>query len=441
MKKSLITVVLAATSFAASAEVTLYGRIAVGVENDQFQNNMVPGAGSVQSYGSYFGIRGTDPVYGQTSAIWQIEQYIDPTTGQAYTNTSGGGLVVPQSTAGSQSGRVTSSVNTLASSETYLGLQGAWGKFTMGNLSNYVRSNQGNVDTFQSGNGANGLVYSRAASLLPYSVRYDSPSWNGFNFAGLYSFNNGGATDINAISTSKVLNNNLNGLYSGGIYNLGLSWQGDKFSASFSTQIWQDVGTYATATSGMSSPYNAQYPNSAYNYAYMNRLELAYEDPDGLALGVGFQTGSGYGWNSVANSGGSWGNVGWTGTLPTGLNTNQYQTQEAAVSVGYHVGPWMPKIGYGYGNNLMYNGNVLQVAGGTASQIPNSGYQQVVGELDWNITPRTIVFVNYGQTFWGSTAQDVNFEAGASPTTGGAVGGTGYQQSQSTAAVGLTHTF
>ena len=89
MKKSLLAVVLATSSFVASAEVTLYGRIAIGVENDQFQNNMTPGAGSVQSYGTYFGIKGTDPVYGQTSVIWQIEQYIDPTTGQAYTNTSG----------------------------------------------------------------------------------------------------------------------------------------------------------------------------------------------------------------------------------------------------------------------------------------------------------------------------------------------------------------
>ncbi len=446
MKKSLLAVVLATSSFVASAEVTLYGRIAIGVENDQFQNNMTPGAGSVQSYGTYFGIKGTDPVYGQTSVIWQIEQYIDPTTGQAYTNTSGGGLVVPQGsngvvTGGSQSGRPTSSINTLASSETYMGLQGAWGKFTMGNLSNYVRSNQGSVDTFNSGNGANGLVYSRAAGLLPYSVRYDSPTWNGFSFAGLYSFNNGGAVDINAISTSKALNNNLNGYYSGGIYNAGLSWQGDRFSATLSTQIWQDVGTYATGASGMSSPVNAQYPNSAYNYAYMNRLELAYEDPEGLLVGVGFQTGSGYGWNSVANSGGSWGNVGWTGTTPNGLTTNQYQTQEAVVSLGYHMGVWMPKIGYAYGNNLMSNGNVLQVAGGTANQIPDSGYQQVVAELDWNITPRTIMFVNYGQTMWGSSAQSMQFGAGLSPTTGGAVGGTGYQQSQSTAAIGMSHTF
>ena len=444
MKKSILAVALAASSFVASAEVTLYGRIAVGVENDQFQNNVVPGAGSVQSYGTYFGIKGVDPVYGQTSVIWQIEQYIDPTTGQAYTNTSGGGLVVANPNSGSVAqnyGRPTSSINTLASSETYMGLQGAWGKFTMGNLSNYVRSNQGDVDTFNSGNGANGMLYSRASSLLPYSVRYDSPTWNGFSFAGVYSFNNGGAVDITSMSGSEVLNNNVNGYYSGGIYNAGLSWRADKFSATLSTQIWQDVGTYATATSGMSSPVNAVYPNSAYNNAYMNRLELAYEDPNGLLVGVGLQTASGYGWNSAVTSGGSWGNVGWTGNIPAGLNTNQYQTQEAAVSLGYHMGPWMPKIGYAYGNNLMYDGNVLQVAGGTASQIPDSGYQQVVAELDWNITPRTILFVNYGQIMYGSTVQDVNFYTNASTTTGGAIGGTGYVQSQSTAAIGMSHTF
>ncbi len=87
-----LTVALATFSTISFADVNLYGKVAAGIENDQFQNSTVPGTGSVQDYGSYFGIRGSDPVYGETAVIWQVEQYLDIASGQAYNSTSGGGL-------------------------------------------------------------------------------------------------------------------------------------------------------------------------------------------------------------------------------------------------------------------------------------------------------------------------------------------------------------
>lgn len=59
-------------SSAVFADVTLYGRISAAVEMDSFPNDnqLQPGSFSVQDYGSYFGIRGTDNFYGQTAAIW-----------------------------------------------------------------------------------------------------------------------------------------------------------------------------------------------------------------------------------------------------------------------------------------------------------------------------------------------------------------------------------
>jgi major outer membrane protein P.IB len=443
MKKKLLALALSSASTAVMADVSLYGRVAVGIEQDHFQNTTVPGTGSVQDFGSYFGIRGSDPVYGQTAAIWQVEQFLDLTAGQAYYNTTAGGSIAKQNPGGT--GRITSEVNTLASSESYLGLQGAWGRFRIGNLSNYMRSSMGSIDVFNYANGVNGLgTWSRTSRLLPDAVRYDSPSWNGFNFAAAYSYNTSGQTGVSGIGSSTNFGGGLNGYYSGGVYSAGIGWKMDNFTARLGTMVFQQVGAYTTGSAGMSIP--DAYPNSAQYYnAYANRLELGYNDPDGAIIGVGFQTTSGLGWSSWANSGGSFNNyIVNPGYANNGLNSNQYQTQEAAISLGYHIGPWTPKIGYVYGNNLMYGGNITSVISGSASQIPDSGYQQAVAELDWNITPRTIVFINYGQIWWGGTMQNISYcglNCGTAQAGQEVNGSNQFLINQASASLGFSHTF
>ena len=449
MKRKLLALVLSSISISSFAEVMLYGKLATGLENDQFQDTSVPGAGSIQDFGSYFGIKGSDPVYGQTSVIWQIENKIDITSGQAYTTTSGGGTVMPNpiKSTPSGAGKVSTQMNTLASGNSFLGLQGSWGRLTLGNLNNYGSTNMGGVDTFNSANGVQGFgTYSRYSKRLPAAIRYDSPTWNGFGFGALYSFNNLGQTATSGITNSNTLAN-MNGNYSGGVYNLGVGWSANKFAINLSTSIWQDVGTYITNTGltlGVSNPSTASYPNAGYNYAYINTLEISYEDPDGIFAGAGFQTSSGLGWSSWANSGGSFNNVALNGpaSVLAQLQNEQYQTQEFAISAGYHLGAWTPKIGYAYGNNLMINGNPWQVANGVATQIPNSGYQTATVELDWNITPRTLVFVNYGQVWYGSTLQNVTYAAAStSAPTAPASTADSFYQNQSSAALGFSHTF
>ena len=443
MKRKLITLLLASASTAALADVNLYGRVAAGVENDDFQNTTVPGTGSVQDYGSYFGIRGSDQVYGETSAIWQVEQYLDITSGQAYYNTTGGGTMVPNpatSGASANNGHVTSEVNTLASSESYLGLLGAWGRFRIGNLSNYMRSSMGGIDTFNYNNGVNGLgLWSRSSRLLPSSVRYDSPMWGGFSFAAEYSFQSNGTVGVSGIGGSNNFGGGLNGNYSAGVSSLGASWEHDNFSVKLGTMITTQVGAYSTGTSGVYE----QYPSAAYQNAYINRLEVSYEDPDGMILSGGLQTSNGQGWYSWANSGGSFNNyIANPGYNVQGLNSSQYQTQELAASFGWHLGPWTPKLGYVYGNNMMYGGNLLSVATGSADQMANTGYQQLVAELDWNITPKTIVFINAGQVWYGSTLQNISYCGNSCATAGNTVDGSNQAFfNQTSTAIGFTHTF
>ncbi|HLX52773.1 MAG TPA: hypothetical protein VKR58_02475, partial [Aquella sp.] len=157
-------------------------------------------------------------------------------------------------------------------------------------------------------------------------------------------------------------------------------------------------------------------------------------------------TTSGLGWNGWATSGGSWGNyVTNVGYNYQGLTSNQYQTQELGGTLGWHVGQWTPKLGYMYGNNLMYNGTITSVAAGTANYIPNSGYQQIVAELDWNITPRTIVFLNFGQEWYGNTVQNIAFCGGTGCSLikgANPVNATNqYLFNQASGAIGFSHTF
>lgn len=434
-------------SFASSSNVDLYGKLAVGIENDQFQNSTVPGTGSVQDYGSYFGIRGIDPVYGDTSAIWQIEQNLDIAAGQAYYNNTAGGSTVARSGTVSN-GRTTSEVNVLASRETYLGLQGVWGRVRIGNLANYMYSTQGQVDMYNYGNGANGLgSYSRTAKLMPVAFRYDSPTWGGFNFAAVYSFNTNGQIGVSGIGSGTTFGGGLDGVYSGGVYSLGVKWGMDGYSVSLGTMIWQNVGTYTNGSNGMVVPAPYSGFNVAYSNAWATRLELAYDDPDGLLIGLGYQATSGLGWNSWANSGGSFKNyiVNSPSLNYATLATRIYQTLEMGFTVGYHFADWTPKIGYMHGFNMMSGAaSVVNAMIANSTAIPDTGYDQLAVEVDWNITPRTLVFANFGQVWWGQTMQGIQY-CGLNCNNGNPVQtitpGSQNSLNQSTIALGLSHTF
>lgn len=447
MKKKILALSLCTMSMGVFAEVTLYGKLAVGIETDQFSSSSTPNANSVQDYGSYFGIRGSDPVYGETAAIWQIEQFLDITSGQAYYNRSASGQILQNPNGSISGGRVTSEKNVLASSESYLGLQGLWGRVQLGNLSNYMRAKMNAIDMFNYGNGANGLtVTSRTTYVLPVSVAYYSPTWGGFSFGAVYSFNNDGQPGIGGIGNGSTFGGGLNGYYSGGVYALGMGWGMDNFNVQLGSQIWQNVGNYVTGnnpnatgcisidSTGTCKPGTA----GVYSNAYVGKLEVSYNDPDSMIIGGGFQITNGLGWTSWANSGGSFKNFIYNpGTQIGGLDSNQYQTQEAFASFGWHIEAWTPKIGYAYGNNLMTGGTIQNLIWGNANQIANSGYNQVTAELDWNITPKTIAFIGAGGIWWGSTLQNIAYGASGSIVDGN----NQFQTNNQTVALGFSHTF
>jgi hypothetical protein len=430
------------------ADVTLYGKVASGIENDQFQNSNAISSSSVQDYGSYFGIRGIDPIYGTTSTIWQVEQYLDIAAGQVYNATTGSGMIIPNPKfPNSPSNHVNGQTNVLASSETYIGLQGDFGKIRLGNLANFMRSNMGNVDIFNYGNGANGLgVFSRTNKLLPTSIRYDTNVWKGFSLMGIYSFNSNGLNSASGVNGGNNFGSGLSGYYAGGIYSFGINWVYENWSVALGTTIWENVGSYSTATNGVVE--SNKYPDASYNTAYANRLEISYNDPDGIILGVGLQTANGMAWNSWPNSGGRLGvvyNQAFANPANKIFNTKSIQTQEIAAALGYHFGQWTPKVGYVHGGNWMKSGDVISVILGSADQIDDTGYDQFVAELDLNITPRTIVFINFGQVFYGNTLSNIAFGPDSSGSQqfkqNNVDASNSYLNNQFTIAVGFSHTF
>lgn len=509
-KQKLLALALAACTSAALADsnVTLYGRLDVAAQNNSFdgnQNYVQPSTYSVQDYGSYFGIRGSDQVYGDTAAIWQVEQFLDISSGQPYGMQSGGGWVPSNPSNNGMAnaynnygaGQVTQSVNTFASSDSYLGLQGAWGKIRIGNLSNTFRTDTGAVDVY---NGAYANVlgtYDRFAQVMPATARFDSPTWNNFHFGVAVSFNDVGSYNTGGLGNGSGYNwASINGFNDSPTYNFGLAYTPGYFSVTWNTQIAQNIGTYAFQTgqqgmgpagsgNGLWSPTNTgvngagQNPMPAYN-AYVSRLEIAYNDPDSFFIGGGLQVSNGYGWQGAAgfgnqnnitlnpanyavngaNPGAGFAQMQCTqaGSCPAGvtnlwaLNTAVVQTQELGATFGWHLGQWTPKISYMYGNNWMSGANPWQLVTGTGNQIGGTGYNQMVGELDWNITPATIVYVNYGQIWYGNVAGSMQYGSAYSGTYYGGYGNNGgsYDWSAAnglayanvqTAAIGFSHTF
>ena len=159
MKKTLIALSLAALSTAAVADVTLYGQIKAGVEVTKTKVKNGPGNTTkshteteIADFGSRIGFKGHEAIGNNLNAIWQVES--------------------KTSVAGTDSG--------WANRESFIGLEGNFGKFRAGNLNTQL-DNMGQVDPWEYNNQALGLkTFTRTAERV-VSVRYDTPVFAGFS--------------------------------------------------------------------------------------------------------------------------------------------------------------------------------------------------------------------------------------------------------------------
>jgi predicted porin len=192
MNKKLVAVAAAgvlASPLAAQAQtanVTLYGRLNINYEliNGKQPPNAAgdqanPNVSRLSANSSRVGLRGTESLGGGLNAIFQIESDVRGDTNNA---------------------------NGWSSRETFVGLQGAWGTFKMGNfLMPYddLHPIFGNVPTYTTsilstaslwGQGPFNKQQGGFDARLGNSVRYDSPVWAGFNFSGQVSMRDSSGT-------------------------------------------------------------------------------------------------------------------------------------------------------------------------------------------------------------------------------------------------------
>jgi predicted porin len=332
MNKKLIALALAALPVAhAMADVTIYGTIEADMESSKTYaaNTSANNSGKLKSIsriddtGSLIGFKGNEDLGNGLKAIWQVEQglNIDGTTG----STSGNGYS-----------------NTFASRDSFVGLQGAFGKVRLGKLSTFLNSDAGAPDAWIYGNqGVNGLSYSSINQLdtrVNNAIRYDIPEF----VAGL-----SGAVVYGVDETT--VNNKKNQ------WSIGASYTNSGYFGTFGyVRTANDIGT-----------------DKASNYW---RLEGGYNANNILA--AAYFGHSKLGSDVISNN--------FAGATTVG--TSGVSHKEAGLTLGYTIGAITPKFSYGrvWG---------ASVEGG--SDIKGHLNQYVLG-ADYALSKRTTAYASYG---------------------------------------------
>ena len=183
---------------AQTANVTLYGRLNMDLEfvKGEQTDGSNPTVNRVSSNSSRFGMRGTESLGGGLNAIFQIEQNVSGDTGNAASSSIG-------------------------SRETFVGLQGSWGKATMGKFlmpQDDVRFIFDNKTTLGTSLLSDGALYAQAQeskstggfdARTGNSLRYDSPNYMGFTAALQYSTRDSSGDTQNFINCTPALVTNV----------------------------------------------------------------------------------------------------------------------------------------------------------------------------------------------------------------------------------------
>ncbi len=176
-------------AFAQASNVQIYGRLNVGLDNYQAKGASNGSADFKARYrqfdqGSRLGVRGNEDLGGGLKAIFQIESGVNVDTGSAST----------------QSGSANTSAGTFASRDSYVGLEGGFGRLTMGRQAVYygngvieqVTANYANISSaFFSGTLSRiGGPTARTNNVFAYTT----PTMGGVNGTVWYSPNSEAAT-------------------------------------------------------------------------------------------------------------------------------------------------------------------------------------------------------------------------------------------------------
>ncbi|KZE31629.1 porin [Crenobacter luteus] len=295
MNKKLIALAIATLPAAALADVTLYGRLAAGVEHDSVKtvDGQKLSQNNVEDYLSWIGFKGQEDLGNGLKALWQVESQVSLDG----TNPEG------------------SSVGRFASRDSFVGLAGDFGKIRLGKLTNAQRD-MFDLDVWNNSNGANALdIFKRTAARPNNAVRYDSPDFAGFSASVLWGSGENKNTSANNKSSDVV--------------NVGLTYRNAGFFVQYGHDQRKNVAD--TNTKGKA-----------------DTLEAGYA-ANGLLVSVGLQRTTGYDWDEYAYYNETTGF-----TFNPGL-----KSKEAALTVAYSIGAITPKLSLAKGWDQKLDGQKL----------------------------------------------------------------------------------
>ena len=352
MKKSLIALTLAALPVAAMADVTLYGQIKAGVEVSKVklgektatalnQEKSSKTATEIADFGSRIGFKGHEHLGNNLNAIWQVEQK---------TSIAGGN-------------------KEWANRESFIGLEGGFGKVRAGNLDSTVKNTSDNVDQWESSNGALNLsVFTRVDdSKRAVSVRYDSPVFSGFSASVQYTPRD------NANPSDKYTHNDA----TRDTYYAGLNYENSGFFGQYAGGFRKNsVGTKDGNVQRLVAGYDANNLFVSVAGQYAKNWETLGDYAQAQSNGVvtdAMRTAGTNASNAVF------------GTDAT-LDGEGVKTIEVAATAAYRAGNVTPRVSYAHGFKAKVDGEKLK----------GTQYDQVIVGADYDFSKRTTALVSAG---------------------------------------------
>lgn len=342
MKKTLIALALTALPVAAMADVVLYGQIKGGVATNFSGGDNDGSITQMEDYGSRIGFKGEEDLGNGLKAIWQVEQYVSLAGGSDRTSTQGW--------------------NTR---DTFIGLEGGFGKVRAGYVSDQFNENMETMDIWEyrtgAGAAARGLATMTRFDGRQQGVRYDSPNFGGFDFN----------------ITHQLADSATEGAFANGAEDqgqatiVGLNYENSGFFGKLGYGFYKDVTVSVDKQGKLSA-----------NDGHLVRVEGGY-DANNLFVGLAYQYAKDMPAYSAWNGGES---VGTVNAFGKEYAVGADSAHEAAVSVAYTMGAITPKVTYAHGWDQKVSD----------TKVKNSGYDQVIIGADYALSKRTTALVSAG---------------------------------------------
>ena len=346
MKKSLIALTLAALPVAAMADVTLYGQIKAGVEISQVKvkkagtngakETKTKTATEIADYGSRIGFKGHEHLGNNLNAIWQVEQ-----------NTS---------IAGGNSG--------FANRESFIGLEGGFGKVRAGNLNTTLKDSSDSIDPWESSDAnsdALQLGKFKRVDLGGRRIIKKSPVFAGFSASVQYQPRD------NANHDDRYNHKRA----PGDAYYAGLNYENSGFFARYAGGFAKhDLKTDADGK--VVNPLLTTNGTTAGDLKdHQTHRVVAGYDANNLLVAVAAQ------YDASKN--------GYADASNTAYGKKNKQT-EVAATAAYRFGNVTPRVSYAHGFKPTVNGK----------KVANGQYNQVIVGADYDFSKRTSALLSAG---------------------------------------------